>query len=161
MSIANEINRIISAKENIRESIEKRGISVDNDALVDSYGEKIESAPYAVKGFFTPEADTQVFSLSGLPFAPKAVYMFCDELYTMNVDDVVVLSAHGEGVRGVTVSRTGGSNTTSFLSPTSSLAQWNTDGYSIDLSKSSGAMKNVWFKAGYTYEYYIAGGFSQ
>ncbi|MBQ4569244.1 MAG: hypothetical protein IJA62_04235 [Ruminococcus sp.] len=161
MSIANEISRIKNAKEVIRSAVEKRGVTLEDSVLVDSYAAVIESAPYAVKGSFTPEADTQVFSISGLPFAPKSIYLVSNELYSAGVENGVILLTNGDGLRGSCVSYADGTRLTSFISENSSLDVWSADGYEIDLSKSSSTISGWAFKAGYTYEYYITGGFSE
>ncbi len=161
MSIANEISRIKGAKETIKSAVEKRGVSIGDNVLMDLYSTIIESAPYAVKGYFTPEADTKVFSINGLPFAPRSVYLVSNELYNAGVDNSVILLTNGDGLRGNCVYCGDGAKTTAFISENSSLDVWSEGGYEIDLSKSSSSISECVFKAGYTYEYYITGGFSE
>lgn len=155
MSIANEISRIKSAKEEIRTSIEIRGASIEENLTIDFYPKILESMPYAVKGEFTPEEDTQLFSIKGLPFTPEYIYVGCNDLYLSGVENSVILYSHGKSCRGVFLGYDGENKTSNIISPTSSMAVWGDNGYSFDTSVTS-----YCFKAGYTYEYIIAGGFS-
>ena len=164
MSIANEITRIINAKKEIAQAVSKRGTAVDDTQKINSFAQMIENAPYAVKGYFTPEEDTSVFSVSGLPFAPTVVYMVCNELFSAGISNSVIMLSHGNNYRGVKIGFNDSldSVSTSFISEVSTLCDWSGDGYSIDFSRSSSAnTRNSVFKAGYTYVYFVSGGFSQ
>lgn len=159
MSISNEIIRLKNAKESIKNSIEKRGVTIPSGALIDTYSNSLESAPYSFKGLFTPEVDTQSFSIGGLPCKPCAFYIVCNELYNAGVLNSVIFIAHGNGTRGCCTAYITEGRIATYISENSPLAVWSDSGYKIDLSKSSGSMSDCFFKAGYTYEYYIAGGF--
>ncbi len=162
MSIANEITRIKNAKSTIKDAVVKRGVSLGSSALIDTYGAKLESAPYAVRGYFTPEADTSVFSVSGLPFRPKTAYIVCNELQNITISNTIIVFVNGDGLRGVSLFW--GNNetrkTTSFSEDTT-LTTWTQGGFSLNVQMASSEFGSAVFKAGYTYEYYITGGFSQ
>ncbi len=160
MSILNEIKRLKNAKESIKGSIEKRGVTVPQGARIDTYSDVLESAPYGFKGLFTPEVDTQSFSIGGLPCEPSTFYIVCNELHQAGVKNSVIFIVHGNGARGCCTAYSTDARTTTYISESSPLAVWSESGYEIDLSKSSSSMSDWFFKAGYTYEYYIAGGFS-
>lgn len=161
MSIAEEITRLQNAKESIKNSMEKRGAELSEDLLISDFASLIDSIPCVVKGSFTPEEDTKVFSISGLPFAPEFIYLVCNDLYGTEISNATIYVCHGNGYRG---SRLGYLDTTegvaaSNLSPDTTLASWTDDGYEIDFSKSTSATGLAIFKAGYTYTYFVAGGF--
>lgn len=153
MSIANEITRIKGAKEALKSSIEKRGASVSENITIDAYPQLLESMPYVIKVTFTPEEDTQQFSISGLPFAPEFVYAGCNELYALNINNSVIFYTQGKNLRGALYGCEGTNKTSIIISPTSSMATWENDGYSFNISA-----KPYCFKAGYSYVYIIAGG---
>lgn len=163
MSISDEIIRIKNAKENLKVSLQKRGTEISGDVLIHDYYSVLDSAPYAVKGTFTPEADTKVFSINGLPFAPAAVYIVCNELHNLKVDNATVFCVQGKGYRGARIGyfENDPGLSASFISENSGLTKWLDDGYEIDFSQSGSSMQYSVFKAGYTYTYFISGGFGE
>ena len=160
MSIASEIKRLKDAKQDIKDAIEKRGVAVSESLKIDSFAAVINSAPYGIRGTFTPEEDTQVFSISGLPFSPESVYVVCNELYNSGIVDAICLFVHSKDKRGMALSWGETARLFSALSEGSKLSVYKDDGYEFDVSESQGMSTNV-FKAGYSYDYYISGGFAQ
>lgn len=159
MSIKNEINRLQSAKQDIKNAIEKRGVIVEDSLKLDSFANVLGTAPYAVCGTFTPEEDTQVFSVNGLPFSVDNVYIVCGDLSINSVVDAIYMVVHAKGDRGAAVHWSENGRALNGISENSTLSEYREDGYTFDASKSQG-MSNDVFKAGYTYNYYIGGGLS-
>ena len=158
MSIANEIERIMNAKADIKRELELRGVAVDEDKTIDDYGYALSSCPYAIRGFFTPEEDTNSFSISDLPFVPHSFEFGCDGL-TSSAVSMALINGHAiKGNNGV-VCMYNNNNVKSSLNitPTSSAVSWSDSAFSIEIPASRGYV----FKAGYTYEYLMTGGFGE
>lgn len=157
MSISNEISRIRSAKQNIKSSIERRGVPVGEEDTLGVYAEKISSAPFAVRGTFTPEEDATEFILSGLDFSPKIVYCSClefEENTIANSIEFFALCKQGYGV--VRYRNSELERLLSNIGINSSVVQWYEDGVKFTVVQGS---IPKFFKAGYTYEYFVMGGF--
>ena len=161
MSIIAEVQRISQAKNDIKTAIEKRGILINSTITIDNYSELINNVPYAVQGKFTPEIDTSVFSISGLPFSPHSIYIVCNDLETEKLDYALVNLCDAKNKRGLGFYYRENVSTGALvkISEESALKTYLDNGYEIDFSKSSAAAtKLIVFKAGYTYDYYITGG---
>ena len=127
--------------------------------MINLYADKINSAPYAIRGTFTPEEDTIVFELSGLSFTPKTVYCSCtgfENNAVMNAIDVFSLCKNSYGF--IRYYNDNCEKMISNIGLNSSVVQWFDNGIRFDIVQ--GNIKKV-FKAGYTYEYYVTGGFAQ
>ncbi len=159
MSIANEIERISQSKENLKSSLEARGAVVDEGVAIDSYKEIFDSCPYAVRGFFTPEEDTTAFSITGLKFTPHSLTLDSLELYSNAVSNAILMAMCVKDNAGVVVcyKENGTERYLRGIGPTSSAVSWGEKEVTFVLPESLGQT----FKAGYTYEYIISGGFSE
>ena len=159
MSIVSEIIRLQTAKQEIRNALEKHGVVVDENSCLDTFAEAVENAPYAVTGTFTPEEDTQLFSVEGLPFEPETVYLSIEE--DVIVSGIVLLMGKGKGNLGFASSYSvEGAQTSTKLSINSALVSFSKNGVSFNSALSSGRLSDGWFKAGYTYMYYIVGNYN-
>jgi surface protein len=114
--------------------------------------------PKAVKGTFTPEADMEVISFDNLPFKPSSYVIACKELYTEIVDSAVICTSHINGVTGDIVwwidANTQGFGT---LDP----VDYSVTGYGENSLTIAYTGWGMVFKAGYTYDYIISGGFEK
>ncbi len=159
MSIINEIERLQSAKQDVKLSIEKRGVPVSTEDTLSVYAQKVDSAPFAARGTFTPEEDTIQFTLRGLGFEPKTVVMGCleyDNNAVANSIELVVLWNGGFG--GLRYRNDDLTRAFASIGIDSSVVVWYNDGVKITVSQTQG---EKFFKAGYTYEYFVSGGFAQ
>lgn len=158
MSIASEITRIENAKKKMKSSIEKRGFSVGGSATLDKFSNLIDKFPYIIKGSFTPNEDTAVFAVNGLSFVPKLVFMDCLEFegnVVAGAIEYVVLNKESYGMlryRGDDLTRL-----ITSISLNSSAIEWEDNGLVFTVSQTSASRV---FKAGYTYNYIICGGYS-
>lgn len=158
MSIANEIVRLKGAKEAIKFAINKHGVSVADTATLDLYPEILENVPYAVKGTFTPEKDTDTFELSGLDYEPQALALACRDLEDNIVNSAIVLVfGIKDNLGGVYYYSPVSDKKFALLKSTSEIISWNHGSVKVKiLSGNTG-----YFKKGYTYSYVITGGFAQ
>lgn len=159
MSIADEIIRLNESKQDIKDAVEKRGVAVDESATIDRYASFVENAPYAVKGKFTPEEDTYVFSVSGVNFTPVTVVSCCTEFENNVVPgSVEALSLYRGGYSSLRFRDDIGTRMYASISIDSSAVVWTDNGVEFTVSQNTGPKL---FKAGYTYEYIVSGGFSK
>lgn len=155
MSIANEVDRIIKAKSDIKLSLEKRGADM-TDSMLDEFSGKLDLLPYSVKGTFTPESDTDTFEVNGLSFVPEFVLVFNDELYNTDVNgSVSMVMMRKNGVGNIRYRDLLGSLKVAGVSEGSSMVQWKSDGCVVTIPS---AQNTGYFKAGYTYGCLYTGG---
>lgn len=169
MSIATEIQRLQQAKTDLKNRISSYDVEIADTETIDVYAPKVDDVynkgyeagkadggggmTNIIRGFFTPEEDTTTFSVDGLPFTPKTLFLGSAELCTSNITRAFLQIMHTKEIGGC-VSVTA---TTISLSA-SSWVKWSDYGVSYDSSASStAALKNGLFKGGYTYEYLIIG----
>lgn len=111
----------------------------------------------SVRGYFTPQEDTPIFSISGLPFKPRSLNISNRELYSNISVKSIISYGQIDGYPGVFV--TGKSETDFYvlcIKPDSTAVKWSDDGFEVTIPESLG----YHFKAGYTYEYILSGGFN-
>ena len=159
MSIANEIERIMDAKAKLRSAIESKGITVSDDVILDDYPELFEKCPSAIRGTFTPEEDTKIFTLNNLSFSPQCWALGCVELHNTAIPKSFIQGFHQKGVMGFIRSRTSDMSqyVATPINPGSSATNWGSTEFVFAIPDS----KDFFFKAGYTYEYMVCGGVSQ
>lgn len=160
MSIANEISRLQTAKQEIKNSLQQHGVIISEEALLNEYATAIDGAPYAVTGFFTPEEDTQVFSVEGLPFELETVYVSLTEDIVVN--GMVTVLGKTKDCFGIASGFTidSGALITTRLVLESRLIQFTEKGCVFNCGLSSGYIGQTCFKAGYTYKYFLVGNYN-
>lgn len=152
MSIANEVERIISAKIELEAELVSRGADVKN-TTIDNYAPKLKELLYCTQGECTPEDDTITFNVSGLNFCPEILVAFNRELHTLSVTEAVSLAVLTKGSTSlIRYRRADGQVSQANVSSSSAVVSWSDCGCIVTMPASSG-----YFKAGYTYEYYILG----
>ena len=157
MSISSEIERLISAKESLKSEIVNRGGDVSQENLVSDYTDKLKACPYAVTGRFTPESDTGIFGLSGLAFTPTTIYIVSNEVSDLSLPSSIRVFSKGRALRGIVAyTDENGSQRISSVAADLPVEQWQDDGYTVTFPSTLG-----YFKSGYTYDYYVSGGFAQ
>ena len=157
MSIADEIKRISQSKESLKSSLESRGASVSENTTIEIYPEILESCPHSVRGFFTPEEDTNTFSVTGLKFTPHSLTLDSLELYSNAVSNAILMVMCVKNNAGTVIYYK--EDSTRYLrgiGPDSANVSWGENVVTFSLPESLGQT----FKAGYTYEYIISGGFA-
>lgn len=158
MSIASEIERLNSAKENIKTAVIKRGTDVSDAATLDAYSQLIENCPYAINGSFTPEEDTDTFVLSGLNFGPDVLYISCPDLEGVAVDTAILIACcYKDNLGGIYYYSPTLDKKFALLKPTTKIFTWSQNGVEFKITTTNDAL----FKKGYTYKYACAGGFAQ
>lgn len=112
----------------------------------------------AVKGIFTPEADTAIFSIENLPFKPCSFLISSSKLIYKGVAGALSTTSHIDGIGGtIGYYNTQGKAVIGSLDPTDQNATGYTDN-SLTINYTGWGM---YFKAGYTYDYIISGGFEE
>ncbi len=158
MSIAKEIERLQSAKQDIKSSIEKHGVPVSDDATLDLYSQILDTVPYTVKGTFTPEEDTDRFEISGLAYVPQTLSVSCQELYSNVVAaSVVFVYAMKGNTTSIWYTASDMKGTGANAGPNTSVITW---GENSVIFKIPAADTKGYLKKGYTYDYVISGGFA-
>lgn len=160
MSIAKEIERLKSAKQDIKASIEKRGVTVSDNSTLDVYSQLLETVPYAVKGTFTPEEDTDVFEINGLGYVPSTLSLSCYELYCNVVEKSIVFVYALKGNTAlIWFTDSNKQSTGATVSPNvTSIVYFGENNIKITIPS---ANSRGFFKKGYTYDYVVSGGFEQ
>ena len=116
------------------------------------------SSTNAVRGTFTLEADTAIFSIDNLPFNPCNFTIGCSDLYTTPVANAIVVTCHTEGVTGnIHYYNSSKALKGGTLDPTDP----NVTGYTDNSLTINYTGWGMYFKAGYTYDYIISGGFEE
>lgn len=157
MSILTELQRLSKAKADLKTAIESKGVTIDDDAKLDTFASKVEeiigSASSAVKGTFKPTTDTGIFELNGLNFNPEVFAICCNGLYASGIVGAVVnceLYKEHYGCCSYNISASELSH--SMVTPNSAIVSWGEDSIKISVPTNIAA-----FKAGYTYNYIVAG----
>ena len=141
-------------KPELKAAIEERGAVIPVTANVDEYAGYLRSCPNAAIGTFTPEEDTDTFSVDGLPFTPTyfAIYTV-DDITDFTVGGVCkcTLIKNGDGL--IRYMRTTGKYGNSQL-PYAANGTW------FDFKEDSvnyyiPADTVGYFRAGYTYHYVV------
>lgn len=153
MSIATDIERVIEAKEALKVSIKNRGVDVVDTESLDVYDEKIKACPFAIRGTITPTVSTGTVEITGLPATPTHFSIYCPELMENPISRAYVMwtrtnGGYASGFRTV--------STADFTQVLSEKGGEYGEGYFSFTT--AGTSK---FRAGYTYEYYVTGGFSE
>lgn len=152
MSIATEIERIISAKTGLKAELLSRGADVNN-LRINDYASKLREMMYCIQGECTPEEDTVYFNVNGLRFCPEILVAFNREMHTTNLTEAVSLVVLTKGsTSSIRYRRADGQVHHANVSAVSSVVSWSDTGCTVIMPESSG-----FFKAGYTYEYYVLG----
>lgn len=152
MSIANEVERIVSAKNELKTELALRGADIKNDTL-DTFASKLKELMHCIKGEWTPEEDTATFGTSGLNFYPEIVVVFNRDMHSLDITEAVSLAVLIRGSTGIVRYRkSDGQISHANVAPTSSVALWSDSGYEVTMPGSSAK-----FISGYTYEYYVLG----
>lgn len=157
MSIANEVIRLQNAKADIKTSIEKRGATIGTENTIDTYAAILDSCPFIVEGTFIPEADTKIFSMSGLPFTPTYLGICCPSGCSSSstlVQTVTMGVKPKTEAGGLTYRRANGNNLVAFLGKNSGAIKWTEDSVTLTVPDSA----ECCFLSGVTYYYYIIGG---
>ncbi len=159
MSISEEIKRLQNAKSEIKTALIKRGAQVEESESLDSFGKILEATPYALRGEFTPESDTPEFSLSNLNFKPHSLVIVNRELFTSIVDTAVTLATvmRNNGGALLFYKENATTHTLRTISSNSSVVSFGEDSVTFTLPESLGCG----FKAGYSYEFILSGGFEE
>ena len=157
MSIVNELHRISQAKADLKASIEAKGVTIEDTATIDTFASKVDeiigSASSSIKGTFKPTADTGIFELNGLSIKPEVFAICCNGLYASSVVGAVVnceLYKEHYGCCSYNISASELSH--SMVTPNSAIVSWGEDSIKISVPTNIAV-----FKAGYTYDYIIAG----
>ncbi len=154
MSIANEVQRIILAKNELKAELVKRGADVEN-AAIDKYASKLKELVCCVKGECTPEEDKADFEISGLTFKPEMVIAYNREIYNLNINGSIGMLIMSRDVAGmVRVKNMAGELKVNALSVNSPYVSWSDTGCAFVVPSPE---INGYFKAGYTLEYYVLG----
>lgn len=156
MSIAENVNRIIEAKSDIKTSIEKRGATVPADNTIDTYAEILDKCPYIVEGVYIPQETTKTFSISGLPFAPNYLGLCCPgAAINGGLKQTITIAVKPKTDNGgIGFRRTDGSTSIGFLAATSGAIIWTEDGVTLNIPSAADAF----FLEGVSYTYYVSGG---
>lgn len=156
MSIASEIERLQTAKADLKTAIEKRGITV-GDTTIENYTQLLNNCPYSMKGQFTPSEDTNIFSIQNLPFKPHTIIISNIELYNSIISGAVICYAQINTYPGVFTcgSEDGQSLITLGIKPNSTAVNFLDNAFILEMPSSL----DYKFKAGYTYEFIISGGY--
>lgn len=159
MSIASEIERLRTAKQNIKSAINKRGVPVSDTAALDEYSGLVDVIPRVFKGTFTPEEDTDTFQLNELDFFPVTISVACKELENSSVESSVVFAyAFREFASTACFVTPSMERKFVFIRSTSEVVTWSDNSVLIKIPS---AEQNGFYKKGYTYECVVTGGFPQ
>ena len=153
MSIANEINRIVAAKNDLKEVIKNRGVQIGDNILLDEYASVVENFPFVLKGTFTPEEDVKSFGISGLGFVPCGVLMCSVDAYSATSGSIYATYLY-KGEYGAVMYLVDKAIGFASVSPTSAIVQWGDSSVNLTIPATS----TVLFKKGYTYNYIVLGG---
>lgn len=142
----------------IGKSIRKALNSIDKYKPSEMAGVIGGFSPNAVKGTFTPEEDTAVFSVDDLPFKPCCFVIGSAVLHSTAVNTAIFSTNHINGVTGaVYYYSASGKKSAGTLDQTDPVATNYADN-SLIIDYTGWGM---YFKAGYTYDYIISGGFDE
>ena len=156
MSIATETQRLIQAKADLKNAIEKRGANISTENTIDTYSDILDTCPFAVNGTFVPEDDTKIFDISGLSFTPTSLFIVCS-VECVSSGNGTPLSIIGinviKGFKGFVQHRDDSLNVNiAYLGATSSMFAWSENGVKVTIPI------DRYFKKGLVYNYYISGG---
>ena len=152
MSIANEVQRILVAKDELKTELMLRGANVENDTL-DTFASKLRELMHCIKGEWTPEEDADSFGISGLSFCPEIAVVFNRELHSIDITEAINLVVMIDDSTGyIRYRKSDGLISNANVSPSSPVFSWSDTGCTVNLPANTGC-----FKAGYSYEYYILG----
>lgn len=156
MSIASEVSRLQSAKADLKTAIEARGVLVGTDEKIDTYASKIGEITTMVKGQWSPETDTTIFSISDLSFVPEVVFVVISGSEEGLPPNSVVSYVKGRKCTGNLkfVNSSGNSGSLSVISGTSA-ETWTNNGYTLNIPYPD---THGYFRSGYTYHFFVAGG---
>ena len=159
MSIVTETQRLIQAKSDLKNAIEKRGANIPTDNTIDTYANMLDVCPFAVSGTFVPTEDTRTFSLSGLPFVPTSLMLICSSEIASSTsnrtpENILGLNSARELNGFIVYANSTGGSSIATLKSTSSITDWDENGINITLPSSLA----VYFKTGLVYNYFVTGG---
>lgn len=131
----------------------------DLNAVYDAaYSEGIVDGCKAVKGTFTLKSDMVKLEFKDLPFKPCSFVICCKDLSENKVSKALVTTSHINGVCGeIVYYKTATTVSYGFLYPVDETATIYGEN-SLNINYTGWGML---FKAGYTYEYIISGGFDE
>ena len=156
MSIATETQRLIQAKADLKNAIEKRGANIPTSNKIDTFADMIDTCPFAVNGTFVPTEDTKTFEISGLPFTPTSLFIVCST-ECISSGSGTPLSVVGinamKGFKGFVQHRDASLTVNiAYLGETSSVFTWSENGVKVTIPI------DRYFKKGLIYNYYASGG---
>lgn len=142
-------------KPELKAAIEERGADIPEEANLDEYANYLRQCPSFTTGTFTPETDTDTFSVDNLPFTPSVFMIYIiDDITDYSVAGVCkcVLVKNGDGL--IRYMRATGKYGNSQI-PYAAAGSWfdfgeNSVNYYIPADTVG------YLRAGYTYNYVIA-----
>lgn len=143
-------------KPELKAAIEERGTVIPVEANVDEYARYLRSCPNFAIGTFTPEEDTEYFSVTDLPFKPSTLSIYYphhsyDEYETGKLQ-IIQVDLHRDSNCFIKVIKGEYKYSNMAMAPAAAPEYYNFTNDSVHYSITG---QGTYFRAGYTYHYIV------